>query len=490
MDGFRVIPGPARRWAEHAPTAALALAGAGGTALVVAVAAAAARAGVPQRVSLPDWWGRWPTGDESRPGWAAVTTAALAALCVVWAVLARAWLRHDGPVPRPRTVALLAACWALPLLPAGPMGSLDVTSYAAVGRLAAIGLDPYTFGPAVLSGAYAAAVSPTWLWTPTPYGPVQVAVLQAVADTAGTHVGLAVFLIRFVAVAGLAAAAALAVRAAPSDERTAVLMLVALNPLLLVHVVSGAHLDVLVGALAVLVVLLTRADRHVAAMVAAVIALQVKLPGAVLVAYVALDVVRRSPRAVRRGWLAGIVGVGALTAAATWMAFPNAFGWLGSLGVPGTIRSGIAPSTWVSYAVAAVTGGLDEHGLAVATTVGRVLVAAVGAALVGRLLWRAAGGDAQAAFAGVGWALIALSFAGPVMYPWYLTWGLFAAAVGSGTRGRLALLGLSTALVLASSSMGGAAGVLVALVGLAAVGAVVWRGRRALVDEPEPVATA
>jgi hypothetical protein len=227
--------------------------------------------------------------------------------------------------------------------------------------------------------------------------------------------------------------------------------------------------------------MLARADRHVAAMVAAVIAWQIKLPGAVLVAYVALDVLRRSVPEARRARLLRVAGAGALTAAATALIYPNAFGWLGAMDVPGTIRSAIAPSTWVSYLLAGMTGQLDAGGLAVATTIGRVLVALGGTALIALLLRQATEGSARAAFRGVGWALVVLSLTGPVTYPWYLTWGLFAAAVGSGTRGRLALLALSIALMLTSGQSGGT-GVLVAAAGLAGTVAVLWRERGVLVE--------
>lgn len=486
MDGIRVLPGPVRGRVRHQPVVVVALAGVGGAALVVALVAASARAGVPQDVTLPDWWGRWPTGASSRPGWAVVATAAVGTLCVLWAWLARAWLHRDAVVPRLRAVALAAVAWMVPLLPTGPMGSLDVQSYAAVGRLAELGLDPYRFGPGWLSGPYAEAVSPVWLWTPTPYGPVQVALLREVAVAAGTHVGLAVLLIRAIAVVGLAVAAALAVRVAPGRERVAVLLLVALNPLVLVHIVSGAHLDVLLGALAVATVLLTRTGHPVAAMVAAVVALQIKLPGAVLVAFVALDVLRRTAPALRRTRLAEALGAGALTAGATVALFPNAFGWVGALGVPGTIRSTISPSTWVSYLLAGLTGQTSAGGLATATTVGRLLVMAAGGVLVVLLLRRATEGPDRAAYRDVGWALVVVALAGPVTYPWYLTWGLFAAAVGSGSRGRLALLGLSTALVLVGSFPGGAVGVVVVLAGLATAGVAVWRTHRALAPAPAP----
>ena len=58
-------------------------------------------------------------------------------------------------------------------------------------------------------------------------------------------------------------------------------------------------------------------------------------------------------------------------------------------------------------------------------------------------------------------------------------------------RGRLALLALSTVLVLVSGSSGGLTAVLVIAGALAAATAVLWRtARHALVAAPEPVSVA
>ena len=471
------------------PTTRFALTGTAGAALVVVLAVVAAQAGVPQNVTLPDWWGPWPTG-AVHAGWGAMVVAVVAALCAVWAHLARTWLRGDAPLPRLRTVLLVALAWAAPLSLTGPIGSLDVQSYAAVGRLALVGMDPYHNGPLWLNDSFADAVSGEWQATPTPYGPLQVGLLREVANAAGDHVGLAVLLIRVVAVVGLAVAVVLALAAAGTKDRPAVLLLAALNPLVLVHVVSGAHLDVFIGALALVVVLLVRRGHPTAAMVAAVVACMLKLPGLLLVGYVGLDVLRHTERGALRGRLAQVLGAAAATVvgthAATYTYIPDTFGWLGALSVPGKIHSGLAPSTWVAWLLGGLPGVSDAN----AFTVARLLTAVAGAAVAARLLWHATDGPERAAYVGVGWGLMVLAFSGPTTYPWYLTWGLFAAAVGSRVRGRIALLALSVAYALLGGYYGGWIGVVTMVAAFAATGLVVWRTSRSLLVAGEPAAPA
>jgi hypothetical protein len=464
---------------------------------------AAARAGVSQDVTLPHWWGDWPHRQPGQlRGWVAAGIVLLGAQCGLWVWLARRLLRPrtattgqvargDIPAEHGRrhlgvgALAGIAGLWTLPLLVTGPMGSLDVHSYAAIGRLAALGLDPYRTAPGGLTDRFVTAVDPMWRWTPTPYGPLQVALLRGLVLVAGDHVGAAVLLIRSVAVLGAACAVALAVRAAASTERVPVLLVTGLNPVVLVHVVSGAHLDVLIGALAVLVVGLARSGRPAVAMSLAVVAMSLKLPGVVLVAFVLVDLVRAGPGVSRPGPALRLVASGLGTLALVIALCPDPFGWTAALGVPGMSRSGAAPSTWISYLVAAVTGQASGDGLAFAFIVGRAMTALVGAAVVGVLLWKATSGSRAAAFRGVGWALVVFALTAPALYPWYLVWGLFSAAVGSGIRGRVVVMVLSCSLCLAAAA-GEGTGVLVtwAVVLLAVLGWTVWVGRDLLGVRP------
>jgi alpha-1,6-mannosyltransferase len=473
-----------------ATSAAVRLAAIGAPLLTAGVALAAAWAGVSPRVQLPNWWGPWPwrTG-SSRDGYVVAGIVLLGMLCVLWTWLAAAVLSLRESLPT-RGVAAVAAACAVPLALGGSVGSLDVQSYAAIGRLAAIGLDPYRATTGWLGDRYSAAVDPLWRWTPTPYGPLQVALLRGLVGPAGDQVGTAVLLIRSVAVLALVAAVVLAARAAGCSGRVPVLVVTAINPVVLVHVVSGAHLDVLIGLLALLVVALSRGNRPGLAVVLAVMACGIKLPGAVLVAFVLLDVVRRTSAGDRVRVLARTFACALVTTAAITLLCRDPFGWVPALPVPGIVHNGAAPSTWVSYLVGGLTDSLVGSGLDSAFTVGRTFVGAVGVALAVVLLWRAASpGSTRHALRGVGWALVAVAASGPAFYPWYLAWGLFAAAAGSGPRGRFLLVVLGSVSCIAAALGEGTWVLLSWLVFLLAVlGLSAWLARAWLVSRPDWVA--
>jgi hypothetical protein len=441
--------GPLRHGLRASALVALAVSG---FLLALGIAAAAAFAGVTQRVRLPAWWGPWPVRRNGAfDGYVVVELLVLGALCLLWTWIAVQLSRGRWPAVRLPLVLALGVGWAAPFLVSGPIGSLDVQSYAAIGRLAALGLDPYRANAGMLGDHFSAAVDPLWRSTPTPYGPLQVQLLRGIEVLAGGSVGATVLLVRAVAVLALGAVLALTLRAAAPSDRVPVVVLTALNPVVLVHVVSGAHLDVLIGLLAVLVVGLSRRERHSAAMALAVVACAIKLPGSVLMAFVGLDVIRRVPRSRRAPALARTLGSGGAALLAVVMSCTDPFGWVAALPVPGIVRNGAAPSTWASYVVALSTGHLTGPGLDAAFTAGRILTGAIGVCAVVALLVRATSGSERRAYHGVGWALVALAVTGPALYPWYLTWGFFAAAVASGPRGRAVLIGLSTTTCVAAA---------------------------------------
>lgn len=366
------------------------------------------------------------------------------------ATLVASWARLQRGLPetglRLRSAVAVGTLWALPTALTVPLLSRDAYSYAAVGRLAATGHDPYLVGPAALGrGPFLALVDPLWQHTPTPYGPVLVALLRVVADLGGGSVLITVLLLRALAVVATAAAVVLAVRAAPSTARAQVLVLTALNPVVLLHLVSGAHLDALLGAAAVGVVLLTLRGRWYSAVVLAGTAFLIKAPALVLVGFVLLYAVRRVPSGRRARTGAGLLAALAATGLASFLLLPDPFGWVHALDVPGRARNLAAPSAWLAGAVEGLSRLFAEPlpGSA-ALAVGRAVALAVGAALALRLLWRGTASPEPAeALRFVGWALIVVALSGPAVYGWYMTWGLFAAAIGSRPRERAVLLALS-----------------------------------------------
>lgn len=333
------------------------------------------------------------------------------------------------------------ALWAAPLLLAPPMFSRDVYSYLAQGLMLDAGLDVYRHGPAMLGGPVAAEVPPIWQHAPSPYGPVFLIVARAVTVVSDTHLLGGVLAMRLVAVLGLG----LLVLAVPPLARAGgvgvapALWLTVLNPLVLIHLVGGAHNDALMVGLLALGLAAAVAHRPVTATVLVAAAALVKAPAAVgLCAVVAIWAAYLPGR-----WAAGraalVVGAtaGAVMVVVTRIA-GTGYGWIAALSTP------ISPHNW------SLTGVLGRW------TADLLAHDDVGAALVVDL-WRWAGVLTTLIVAALVWTyrhrlgpvyalgivLVAVVVFGPALRPWYLIWGLVplaAAAPQPGVRRMIALL--------------------------------------------------
>ncbi len=158
--------------------------------------------------------------------------------------------------PRPRALFYVGAATVAIVADLTPVGSSDTASYAAYGRIAALGGDPYVTTPGQLGGGYAHLVSNVWLGTPSVYGPVATWLQAAAAQLGGHRPWLTIWLLMLVNAAAFLTAGLLLIRTADDPVRAA-LMWVA-NPLLIVLLVAGGHLDTLIAALAVCAVHLAR----------------------------------------------------------------------------------------------------------------------------------------------------------------------------------------------------------------------------------------
>lgn len=163
---------------------------------------------------------------------------------------------NNGWRPRPRGLLAAAAVTTVAFAVVPPVNSDDVYSYAAYGQMAATGRDPYTTAPDDLAGdPVADAVTPPWREEPSVYGPLATAQQAAVMRAVGTSVRWGVMgLSALGALAFLMTAFVLDGYAGDDAGRARAALCWGLNPLLLFHLVGGAHLDVLgvlglVGAL-------------------------------------------------------------------------------------------------------------------------------------------------------------------------------------------------------------------------------------------------
>lgn len=196
-------------------------------------------------------------------------------------------LAASGRGWRPRPAVLLAAGTGAACLLAvtTPVGSGDMASYAAYGRIASLGLDPYRVVPAHLGGHYADLVSTIWVRTPSVYGPVATFVQSLAATTGGHRVLVTIGLLMAANAAAYLATGVILVRAAADRSRAALLW--AGNPLLLALLVGGGHLDTYVALFGVSAAALAARpqDWHGEALIGALLGLAcgVKVSAALLV---------------------------------------------------------------------------------------------------------------------------------------------------------------------------------------------------------------
>lgn len=250
-----------------------------------------------------------PYGAALHPSATLVTTllaAAVLAGCGGLLGALRALRRGWAPPPGRLIGAGLFAVTMLAVL--SPVGSADPKSYAAYGRIAVTGHDPYATTPGELAQAgdpVAAAVEPPWRRSPSVYGPLATAEQAVVAKVAGRSTRAAVGLLGLLGAAAVAGTALLLARLAGTPERRRrVALLWVLNPLVLLQVVAGAHLDALV-ALGVVAAL--AAGPGLLGGIGAGAAVAVKMPGAAVAAGLCWAG-RRAPRRLA-GVLAGLVAV-------------------------------------------------------------------------------------------------------------------------------------------------------------------------------------
>jgi hypothetical protein len=175
----------------------------------------------------------------------AIALAAADLLCGAAGLLCGLLALRRGWAPNARTL-LVAGCLvvaALALLP--PSGSADHLNYAAYGRIAALGHDPYVTTAADLPGDPIARAVEEWRTTPSVYGPVATA-LQALASLAGgTSVRLTVFVLAAVNAAAYIGTALLLHRSTPPPHRARAALLWAANPLTIYQLAAGMHVDTL-----------------------------------------------------------------------------------------------------------------------------------------------------------------------------------------------------------------------------------------------------
>ena len=332
-------------------------------------------------------------------------------------------------------VCLVAAFAVAPVLL-----SHDVFSYVDYARLGVVhGLDPYVHTPSAVPTDPAFA-DVTWTDATSAYGPL---FTLATYPLAWLPVGLAVAVLKGVAALSVLALAALVARLAAwrGTDPLRAAAFVALNPLVLVHVVGGAHNDGLMMLLAMLAVAAILVGREASAGAALVAAVAVKTAAAFITPFALVAAARPrrkrtftriavesafSPDGAARSAFSewrplGRLAAGALAAAlvlglAAYLGF--GWDWLHAFGLAGENQSRTSHLS-IPTTVARLFASDEEPYRAAA-------LALYAAAIAWLLVWTARGGDWVRA---AGWAALGLLLATSWLLPWYLIWALPLAAI-------------------------------------------------------------
>ncbi len=400
-----------------------------------------------------------------------MTTTGAVMMALAWLMLGRFALgnRRMSRGDLDRTLLL----WVLPLLIAPPMYSKDVYSYLAQSQISLEGLDPYRVGPASglgLSHIFTLSVPTLWRETPAPYGPLFLWIGRGISAITGENIVAAVLCHRLVELLGVG----LIVWATPRLARrcgvaeVSALWLGAANPLLIMHLVAGAHNEALMLGLMLAGAefalrgidaprLLPESWKRVgpdweplgmlvAGSVLIVLSSQVKLPSLLALGFVTMVLAYRCGGTLRALLLAG-GGMAALSLAVMALvgwASGLGFGWIYTLGTANVVRSWMSPPTLLALGTGQVgiLLGLGDHTTAVLGLTRAIGVLIITVMVAWLLLAVFRGRLHPIGGLGVALGITVLLF--PVVQPWYLLWAIIPLAAWATRTGfRVAAIAIS-----------------------------------------------
>lgn len=364
-------------------------------------------------------------------------------LAVGGMIMCREWLRLSqklvvwrGNAKRWTWLAII--CWTAPQLVAFPLFSRDIFSYFAQGRVMVSGQNPYEVGVSSVNNFFQYGADPLWAQSPPPYGPVFLWIEQAVVWIAGPNIDLGIYLLRGVAVVGVALIAIFVPKLAALHgiNETRALWLVVANPLFIAQFVTAGHNDALMTGFAVAGVYLAARYRNwwggLVGATLVTMAVAVKPIALVVLPFVGLLWAGKNASWTRKFFFWALtLGVFAAEMAIMGLINGFGFGWIGALSTTEGQFIWYAPVgflSWIAGVIISVLfGGL--LGDAARDTIGSAgkmlgMLLAVVLMFVGkdeRLIRR------------IGLAIACVVMFSPMIQSWYLLWFIPFLAV-SGIR--------------------------------------------------------
>lgn len=308
------------------------------------------------------------------------------------------------------TVAITTVLFAV----APPLLSTDVFNYIAYGVMGTHGIDPYSHGAVVLSGRpLYGYTGHLWKHTPSAYGPLFTLISYALAPLGTVAAFWALKAIAGASVLAIAGFTWATARALGRDPRLPV-AIVALNPLVLVWALGGAHNDLLMAVPLAAAVYFACTRRPASAGAAAVLAIAIKASAGLALPFVLLGA------RPRRRALAGAAVALAVVVPVTLVVFGNAIAEM-----PHALTAQ-QHFHWIVVSVPSFVG----HYLHIGTpgpTGRKWFLLGSAAAVVAAIVWARKG---RGWIDGAAVAMLAVLLTAAWVLPWYVVWALpFAALV-------------------------------------------------------------
>lgn len=413
---------------------------------------------------------------------ARIPTVSLAIAFAGMGMLVIGWLML-GRFARPRRLRLVSRAdltrtlimWAAPLVLIPPLFSRDVYSYLAQSELVHRGMDPFAIGPAQGLGVddpITSGVANLWRDTPAPYGPLFLRIGGWFSAIIGNHIVTGVLLHRALALIGVA----LIVWTLPRLARrfgvqpVTALWLGATNPLVIFHLVGGAHNDAL--AIGLMMLGLELGIRRLPVRVSGdtppplasgellfillgtvviTLGVTIKVNAILALPFLAVMVARRWSGTLKDLARAAtpMFVVFAVVLVTTCLATGLGFGWVDTLDTPALVRSWIAPLTELAniggvFGIALGFGNHTNALVSVLTAVGYV----VAAVITSKFLWDSFRWRYRPMI-GLGVSLGTVLLLHVALQPWYMLWAVIPLAASAGTsRFRMVATAVSVILTL------------------------------------------
>ena len=366
-------------------------------------------------------------------------------------LLTRVWIgflghlhRHPGfPVKR---VVLVVTIWAVPLLLAPPLFSRDVYTYAAQGEMVSHNINPYSYGPNVLGATpFNTLADSVWSGTESPYGPTFLTVDGVIDQGSGHQILADLVLLRLLEVAGIAlmvAATPVLARSLKHDPAHAVL-LGAGSPLVLLSLLAGDHNDALMVGLLVAGLAVAKRFGTVPGVILCALAAGVKSPAALGVLFLGWTWAGSTASTRRRiGHTAAAGAIALATMEVMALISGTGWGWIRTTSTADASFTGVTPVNVVARGVSIFSHLVQ---VPISTMDARPVFSVLGlliAVYVGyRLLMRS---PQDGVVRCLGLTLLVLALLGPIVWAWYVTWGVVVLAPAAVGRLRTALIVIST----------------------------------------------